>query len=140
MVSTIWSFTCTWLFCKKKYKTLLIKYKHDKRSNCIFYNDNDERVCFEQVDLRNGICVNVVNHMPTSAMEENKIKGVHNHFKILAMQPQPKLNDQNIKEKIQKKLEFCSEQMVNKFHKFDYKFLTLLQNMDVHMATLIQKL
>ncbi len=69
-----------------------------------------------------------MNHIPTSAMEQNKIKGVHNHFKILAMQPQPILNHQNIKEKIPKKIEILFGILFGtngeQFHKFDYKFLS----------------
>jgi hypothetical protein len=66
MVTGIKGFNCIWLFCKKKYKTILKEYKNDKKANEIKCIDKKQncRWC-DEMDIWNNTCASVKNAIPT---------------------------------------------------------------------------
>ena len=135
MVSSLRNFGRTWLACKKKYKTLLIEYKNDKRSNEISGHERRECQYYEQMDMWNGQRASVVNQMPASAQEDDA--------QYTTEQISPASATKDKKKKFQDKMEGFLEQIVRNSSNLIASFQAttdLLKNIDTHMATLVQKL
>jgi 5-methylcytosine-specific restriction endonuclease McrBC GTP-binding regulatory subunit McrB len=135
MVSSLRNFGRTWLACKKKYKTLLVEYKNDKRSNEISGHERRECQYYEQMDMWNGQRASVVNQMPASAQEDDA--------QHTTEQNSPASATKDKKKKFQDKMEGFLEQIVSNSSNLIASFQAttdLLKNMDAHMATLVQKL
>jgi hypothetical protein len=142
MVAPIRGFDWSWESCKKKYKVVCTEYKNDKRANEISGSDrHQECKWFDQLDVWNSTRACVRNQISASAMEGEDES--HEDKGSPELQEPEVIPKQEKKKKFQDKLEGILEKVVSNSSSFLTTFqesTTLLKNMDMHMATILEKL
>jgi hypothetical protein len=131
LVSTIYGFNHSWLSCQKKYKTILMVYRNDKRMHEISEQGKLlECKWFQQIDWRKMLKIKFPQ------VPQKRILSLRKPNTLIS---EPHKQDKKTSlTTYTDKLEWFMEQVITNSKELVATFqitLTLLKSMDVHMAT-----